>query len=60
MPILNSSPEQVYTAIGGVADAGNRDGGDGISNLNAEDIESVSILKGARRPRCTAVRPPTA
>ena len=30
MPILNSSPEQVYTAIGGVADAGNRDGGDGI------------------------------
>lgn len=47
MPILNSSPEQVYTAIGGVADAGNRDGGDGISNLNAEDIESVSILKGA-------------
>lgn len=47
MPILNSSPEQAYTAIGGVADAGNRDGGDGISNLNAEDIESVSILKGA-------------
>lgn len=47
MPILNSSPEQAYSAIGGVADAGNRDGGDGISNLNAEDIESVSILKGA-------------
>lgn len=47
LPILNSSPEQAYSAIGGVADAGNRDGGDGISNLNAEDIESVSILKGA-------------
>lgn len=47
MPILNSSPEQAYSAIGGVADAGNRDGGDGISNLNAEDVESVSILKGA-------------
>ena len=47
MPILNSTPEQAYSAIGGVADAGNRDGGDGISNLNAEDIESVSILKGA-------------
>lgn len=47
MPMLNSSPEQAYSAIGGVADAGNRDGGDGISNLNAEDIESVSILKGA-------------
>lgn len=47
MPMLNSSPEQSYSAIGGTADAGNRDGGDGISNLNAEDIESVSILKGA-------------
>ncbi len=47
MPMLNSSPEQAYSAIGGVADAGNRDGGDGISNLNAEDIESVSVLKGA-------------
>ena len=47
MPMLNSAPEQSYSAIGGIADAGNRDGGDGISNLNAEDIESVSILKGA-------------
>lgn len=47
MPILNSSPEQAYSAIGGIADAGNRDGGDGISNLNPEDIESLSILKGA-------------
>lgn len=47
MPMLNSSPEQAYSAIGGIADAGNRDGGDGISNLNAEDIESVSVLKGA-------------
>lgn len=47
MPILNSSPEQAYSAIGGVADAGNRDGGDGISNLNPEDIESFTILKGA-------------
>ena len=29
------------------ADGGNRDGGDGISNLNPEDIKSISILKGA-------------
>ncbi|KAB6347711.1 SusC/RagA family TonB-linked outer membrane protein, partial [Bacteroides xylanisolvens] len=29
------------------ANAGNRDGGDGISNLNPEDVESISILKGA-------------
>lgn len=47
MPILNSSPEQSYTAIGGIADGGNRDGGDGISNLNPEDVTSISILKGA-------------
>lgn len=47
MPILNSNPEQPYTAIGGIADGGNRDGGDGISNLNPEDITSISILKGA-------------
>ena len=46
-PFSIRPPEQAYSAIGGVADAGNRDGGDGISNLNAEDIESVSILKGA-------------
>ena len=33
--------------MGGVNDAGNRDSGDGISNLNPDDIESLSILKGA-------------
>ncbi|WP_419546011.1 SusC/RagA family TonB-linked outer membrane protein [Odoribacter laneus] len=47
VPMLNSGGEQPYTAIGGVADGGNRDGGDGISNLNPEDIKSISILKGA-------------
>ena len=47
VPMLNESSEQPYTAIGGTADAGNRDAGDGISNLNPEDIESISILKGA-------------
>lgn len=47
MPLLNSSPEQPYTAIGGIADGGNRDGGDGISNLNPEDVTSISVLKGA-------------
>lgn len=47
VPILNTSNEQPFTAVGGVADAGNRDGGDGISNLNPEDIEDISILKGA-------------
>lgn len=47
IPMLNSSSEQAVSAIGGTADAGNRDGGDGISNLNPDDIESISILKGA-------------
>lgn len=47
IPMLNSSNEQASTAMGGTADAGNRDGGDGISNLNPDDIESMSILKGA-------------
>lgn len=47
VPMLNSSNEQAVSAIGGTADAGNRDGGDGISNLNSDDIESINILKGA-------------
>lgn len=47
VPMLNEGTEQAYSAIGGTANAGNRDGGDGISNLNPEDVESISILKGA-------------
>lgn len=34
VPVLNISGEQALTTIGGTADAGNRDAGDGISNLN--------------------------
>ena len=47
VPMLNIGTEQAYSAIGGTANAGNRYGGDGISNLNPEDVESISILKGA-------------
>ena len=47
VPMLNSTSEQASTAIGGTDDAGNRDSGDGISNLNPDDIESINILKGA-------------
>lgn len=47
VPMLNIGTEQAYSAIGGTANAGNRDGGDGIPNLNPEDVESISILKGA-------------
>lgn len=46
VPINNSNFDQTVTSIGGTNDAGNRDGGDGISNLNPDDIESMNILKG--------------
>ena len=43
IPMLNntSTGQQINVFGGGV------DGGDGISNLNPEDIESLSLLKGA-------------
>jgi TonB-linked SusC/RagA family outer membrane protein len=47
MPMLNSVSEQPSTSIGGTNDSGGRDSGDGISNLNPEDIKSINILKGA-------------
>ncbi|MEY8722395.1 TonB-dependent receptor [Bacteroides stercorirosoris] len=47
VPMLNSTTEQAFSVMGGDNDAGNRDSGDGISNLNPDDIESMSILKGA-------------
>ncbi len=44
MPLNNSNLGQ----IGGSTDlAGVVDGGDAISNINPEDIESISVLKGA-------------
>lgn len=46
VPINSSSNNQTATTLGGSNDAGNRDGGDGISNLNPDDIESMNILKG--------------
>lgn len=47
VPMLNSVSEQAFSTMGGNNDSGNRDSGDGISNLNPDDIESMSILKGA-------------
>nr|WP_280744419.1 MULTISPECIES: SusC/RagA family TonB-linked outer membrane protein [unclassified Parabacteroides] len=47
VPTINTTNEQAVSAIGGTANAANRDGGDGISNLNQDDIESINILKGA-------------
>jgi len=48
----NGQPNNTFgTSVGqgGMASAAstNQDGGDGISNLNPDDIESVTILKGA-------------
>jgi len=47
IPMYNGSAAQPATTIGGNNDAGSRDGGDGIGNLNPDDIESINILKGA-------------
>lgn len=47
VPMLNTSTESTSTVMGGENDGVNRDAGDGISNLNPDDIESLSILKGA-------------
>jgi TonB-linked SusC/RagA family outer membrane protein len=46
IPVNNTVIDQTATSIGGTNDAGNRDGGDGISNLNPDDIENLNILKG--------------
>jgi len=46
IPMLNSVSEAPATAFGGSNDAGGRDAGDGISNLNPDDIKSINILKG--------------
>lgn len=47
VPMLNNKMESTSTVMGGENDGVNRDAGDGISNLNPDDIESMNILKGA-------------
>ena len=42
VPISNSVGSQLGSLL-----SGGHDGGDGMSNLNPDDIESISILKGA-------------
>lgn len=46
MPMANYQPNQATTTFGDY-NSGNRDGGDGIGNLNPDDIESLQVLKGA-------------
>ncbi|GAA0541358.1 TonB-dependent receptor [Chitinophaga japonensis] len=50
IPMTNFTVQQPNSTWGGdgnISYAPGRDGGDGISNLNPEDIESISVLKGA-------------
>jgi TonB-linked SusC/RagA family outer membrane protein len=49
VPMLNYSPEQPGSVWGGTNANGSPgvDGGDAISNINPDDIESISVLKGA-------------
>jgi TonB-linked SusC/RagA family outer membrane protein len=46
IPMLNSSSAQGNQVFGDTA-GGNRDGGDAISMMNPDDIESMTVLKGA-------------
>ena len=48
VPMLNYSPSQPNDIFGGGGTGGTgRDGGDAVSNLNPEDIETMTVLKGA-------------
>ncbi|MGE7776934.1 SusC/RagA family TonB-linked outer membrane protein [Chitinophaga sp. NPDC101104] len=50
VPMANYSPSQPANAFGqsnDIQSGPGRDGGDGISNINPDDIESINILKGA-------------
>ncbi|MDX6192146.1 SusC/RagA family TonB-linked outer membrane protein [Flavobacterium sp. Fl-318] len=46
IPMLNSNSSQANQVFGDTA-GGNRDGGDAISMINPDDIESMTVLKGA-------------
>ncbi|KAF2340808.1 SusC/RagA family TonB-linked outer membrane protein [Flavobacterium tistrianum] len=46
IPMLNSNSAQANQVFGDTA-GGNRDGGDAISMMNPDDIESMTVLKGA-------------
>ncbi|GAA4826400.1 SusC/RagA family TonB-linked outer membrane protein [Algivirga pacifica] len=45
--VIDGIPMSNFTSAQPSSTWGGRDGGDGISNLNPEDIESINVLKGA-------------
>lgn len=47
VPLVNYSPAQPNDEFGQSVGYVGLDGGDGISNLNPDDIENVTVLKGA-------------
>lgn len=50
VPMANFTPSQptdIWGQSSGIVGTAGRDGGDGISNLNPDDIESFSVLKSA-------------
>jgi TonB-linked SusC/RagA family outer membrane protein len=49
IPMANYSPAQPTDVWGQASGSGSggRDGGDGISNINPDDIENITVLKGA-------------
>ncbi|WP_103070081.1 carboxypeptidase-like regulatory domain-containing protein [Aquimarina sediminis] len=47
IPLLNNSAIQPNSTFGDIDNAGNRDGGDALSLINPDDIESLTVLKGA-------------
>jgi TonB-linked SusC/RagA family outer membrane protein len=49
VPMANYTPSQpsnIWGESSSIVGNGGRDGGDGISNLNPDDIETISVLKG--------------
>ncbi|WP_165730922.1 TonB-dependent receptor [Polaribacter sp. 20A6] len=46
IPLSNPSSSQPVNSLGS-KDGGNRDGGDALSLINPDDIESLTVLKGA-------------
>ncbi len=50
VPMANFTPSQptdIWGQSSGIVGTGGRDGGDGISNINPDDIENFSVLKSA-------------